>query len=165
MLHPPLLLLSACLSHPLPSSPPYRAVGQQADWTLIIDDRFVTFIGGPGQQPLLQPAPKPIIGFAGEIYQTPRINVNIVHAQLQRRTHQPRLSGPGPGGRRWTPLQRMRRAVVVFCRDLRRLFLLVRVEAKFLVGVARQGLDGRQNLDVTPARLDVQLPELARRNQ
>jgi hypothetical protein len=74
------LLLSACLSHPLPSSPPYRAVGQEADWTLIIDDRFVTFIGGPGQQPLLQPAPKPIIGFAGEIYHTPRINVNVVHS-------------------------------------------------------------------------------------
>ncbi|NUT01252.1 MAG: hypothetical protein HOP96_09775 [Sphingomonas sp.] len=77
---PAALLLSACLTHPLPSAAPYRAVGQQADWTLIIDDRFITFIGGPGQQPLLQPAPKPIIGFAGEIYQTPRINVNIVHA-------------------------------------------------------------------------------------
>lgn len=77
---PAALLLSACLSHPLPSEPPYRAVGQQAEWTLIIDDRFVTFIAGPGKQPVLQPAPKPIIGFAGEIYQTSRINVNIVHA-------------------------------------------------------------------------------------
>ena len=73
--------LGGCLPHPPPSAPPYRAVGQSADWTLIIDDRFITFIGAPGQQPLLQPAPKPIIGFAGEIYQTPRINVNIVHAQ------------------------------------------------------------------------------------
>ena len=73
--------LGACLPHPPPSEAPYRAVGQSADWTLIIDDRFITFIGGPGQQPQLQPAPKPIIGFAGEIYQTPRINVNIVHAQ------------------------------------------------------------------------------------
>lgn len=73
--------LSACLSHPPPPAAPYRAVGQAADWTLIIDDRFLTFIPGPGQQPVLQPAPKPIIGFAGEIYQTPRINVNIVHAQ------------------------------------------------------------------------------------
>lgn len=73
--------LGACLPHPAPSAAPYRAVGQAADWTLIIDDRFVTFIAGPGQQPVLQPAPKPIIGIAGEIYQTPRINVNIVHAQ------------------------------------------------------------------------------------
>lgn len=71
--------LGACLPHPPPSAAPYRAVGQSADWTLIIDDRFITFIPGSGQQPLLQPAPKPIIGFAGEIYQTPRINVNIVH--------------------------------------------------------------------------------------
>ena len=37
--------------------------------------------------------------------------------QLQRRTHQPRLSRPGPGGRRWTPLQRVRRAVVILPRS------------------------------------------------
>lgn len=73
--------LGACLSHPPPSPAPYRAVGQSADWTLIIDDRFLTFIPGPGQQPILAPSVQPIIGFAGEIYQTPRINVNIVHGQ------------------------------------------------------------------------------------
>lgn len=73
-------LLGACLSHPPPPPAPYRAVAQApAGWTLIIDDRFVTFIGGPGQQPLLQPVPTPIHGIAGEIYQTARINVNIVH--------------------------------------------------------------------------------------
>ena len=70
--------LAAC-AYPPPPPPPYRAVGQAADWTLIIDDRFVTFISAPGQQPLLQPVPQPIHGVAGEIYQTPRINVNIVH--------------------------------------------------------------------------------------
>lgn len=73
--------LGACLSHPPPSPAPYRAVGQSAGWTLIIDDRFLTFIPGPGQQPILAPSVQPIIGFAGEIYQTPRINVNIVHGQ------------------------------------------------------------------------------------
>ena len=73
--------LGACLSTPPPSPAPYRAVGQSADWTLIIDDRYVTFIPGPGQQPILQPSVKPIIGFAGEIYQTARINVNVVHGQ------------------------------------------------------------------------------------
>ena len=71
--------LTACLSHPPPAPAPYRAVGQGADWTLIIDDRYLTFIGGPGQQPILEPAVQPIIGIAGEIYQTPRINVNVVH--------------------------------------------------------------------------------------
>ena len=73
--------LGACLSHPPPPPAPYHAVGQGADWTLIIDDLYVTFIPGPGQQPILQPSVEPIIGFAGEIYQTARINVNIVHGQ------------------------------------------------------------------------------------
>ena len=73
--------LTACLSHPPPPPAPYRAVGQAAEWTLVIDDRFVTFFAVPGQQPLLQPTVQPIVGFAGEIYQTPRINVNIVHGQ------------------------------------------------------------------------------------
>ena len=72
--------LTACLSHPPPAPAPYRAVGQSSDWTLIIDDRFLTFIPAPGAQPVLQPSVKPIIGFAGEIYQTPRIGVNVVHS-------------------------------------------------------------------------------------
>lgn len=72
--------LAGCLPHPPPPPPPYRAVAlAPADWTLIIDDRFVTFIPGAGQPPLLQPVPRPIGGVAGDIYQTPRINVNIVH--------------------------------------------------------------------------------------
>ena len=79
--HPPLLalLLSGCLSYPPPSSAPYRAVGQEPGWSLIIDERDITFIpaGGP---PVRQPRPPFINGFAGEIYQTPRIGVNIVHA-------------------------------------------------------------------------------------
>ena len=64
--------LGACLSHPPPPPAPYHAVGQGAAWTLIIDDRYLTFIPAPGQQPILQPSVKPIVGFAGEIYQTPR---------------------------------------------------------------------------------------------
>ena len=73
--------LGACLAHPPPPPAPYHAVGVTAPWTLIIDDRYLTFIPGPGQQPILQPTVRPIIGIAGEIYQTPRINVNIIHAQ------------------------------------------------------------------------------------
>jgi hypothetical protein len=73
-------ILGGCLPHPPPPPAPYRAVAQApASWTLIIDDKYVTFIGGPGQAPLLQPVPTPINGIAGEIYQTPRINVNVVH--------------------------------------------------------------------------------------
>ena len=71
----------ACLPHPPPAAAPYRAVGQSADWTLVIDDRYLTFFPAAGQQPILQPSVEPIIGIAGEIYQTPRIGVNIVHGQ------------------------------------------------------------------------------------
>jgi len=78
-------LLGGGLPHPPPPPAPYRAVGQGADWTLIIDDRYVTFIPGPGQQPILQPTVKPIGGVAGEIYQTPRIQVNVVHSPCSDR--------------------------------------------------------------------------------
>lgn len=73
-------LLGGCLPHPPPPEAPYRAVGQApADWTLIIDDKHVTFIGEAAQTPLRQPRPQPIVAVAGEVYQTQRINVNIVH--------------------------------------------------------------------------------------
>ena len=76
---PVALLLSACMTTPPPPPAPYRAVGTEPFWSLIIDERDVTFIPADGQ-PVRQPRPQPIIGFAGEIYQTPRINVNVVHA-------------------------------------------------------------------------------------
>ena len=73
-------LLAGCLPHPPPPEAPYRAVAQApADWTLIIDDKHVTFIGAQAQAPLRQPRPQVIVGVAGEVYQTPRVNVNIVH--------------------------------------------------------------------------------------
>lgn len=74
--------LGACMTYPPPPPAPYHAVGQ-GGWTLIIDDRYLTFIPAPGQQPILQPSVRPIIGVAGEIYQTPRINVNVVHGPCQ----------------------------------------------------------------------------------
>jgi hypothetical protein len=74
------VLTTGCLTPPPPPPAPYHAVGQDTAWNLIIDDKNVTYIG-PGQQPVLQPVPKVIVGIAGEIYQTARINVNIVHAQ------------------------------------------------------------------------------------
>ncbi len=73
-------LLAGCMSYPPPPSAPYHGVGTEPFWNLIIDDQNVTFIR-PEQQPIVQPKPKPIVAFAGEIYQTPRIDVNIVHAQ------------------------------------------------------------------------------------
>ena len=72
--------LCACMKVPGPPAPPYHAVGNEPFWNLLIDEHDITFVQ-PDAQPLRQPSPKAIIGIAGEIYQSPRINVNIVHAQ------------------------------------------------------------------------------------
>ncbi len=73
-------LLAGCMPYPPPPAAPYHAIGSDSRWDLIIDDANLTFIAA-GQQPVVQRKPQVIVGFAGEIYQTPRINVNIVHAQ------------------------------------------------------------------------------------
>ena len=76
----PLLALTGCLTHPAPPPAPYRALGTEPFWNLLIDPINITFIQ-PDAQPILQRTPNSIIGVAGEIYQTQRINVNIVHAR------------------------------------------------------------------------------------
>ena len=80
LLAPVAALLGGCLTHPAPPPAPYRALGTEPFWNLLIDERNLTFIQ-PEAAPILQPTPALIHGVAGEIYQTPRINVNIVHAQ------------------------------------------------------------------------------------
>lgn len=77
---PLVLLASGCLTAPPPPAAPYHAVGTEPFWSLLIDERDLTFTQ-PDAQPVRQPRPPVIIGVAGEIYQTPRINVNIVHAR------------------------------------------------------------------------------------
>jgi heat shock protein HslJ len=72
--------LGGCLPIPAPPPPPYHALGTEPFWNLLIDERDVTFTQ-PDAQPIRQPTPQVIHGVAGEIYQTPRMNVNIVHAQ------------------------------------------------------------------------------------
>ena len=76
----PLFVLTSCLTHPAPPPAPYRALGTEPFWNLLIDPINLTFTQ-PDAQPILQRTPNSIIGVAGEIYQTPRINVNIVHAR------------------------------------------------------------------------------------
>jgi len=73
-------VLGGCLPIPGPPPPPYHALGTEPFWNLLIDEHDITFVQ-PDAQPIKQPTPKVIHGIAGEIYQTPRINVNIVHAQ------------------------------------------------------------------------------------
>jgi uncharacterized membrane protein len=70
--------LGGCLAIPPPPAPPYHALGTEPFWNLLIDEHNLTFVE-PEAQPITQPTPKVIHGFAGEIYHTPRINVNIVH--------------------------------------------------------------------------------------
>ena len=72
--------LTGCMKVPGPPPPPYHALGTEPFWNLLIDGHDITFTA-PDMQPIKQPTPKVIIGIAGEIYRTPRIDVNIVHAQ------------------------------------------------------------------------------------
>jgi len=68
---------------PITPNPPggvYKATGTEPFWGLTIDPQQMVFTLAGGQ-PVAQPTPHVIVGFAGEIYQTPRLNVNIVHAQ------------------------------------------------------------------------------------
>lgn len=81
------LALAGCVEPPpLPPPPPtgplYVALGTEPFWRLTMNSAEIVFTeaNAPGVQ-IAQPTPRPIIGVAGEIYQTPRINVNVVHAQ------------------------------------------------------------------------------------
>jgi uncharacterized membrane protein len=74
------VISSACMKVPGPPAPPYHAVGTEPFWNLLIDEHDITFVQADAQ-PIKQATPKVIIGIAGEIYRTPRIDVNIVHAQ------------------------------------------------------------------------------------
>ena len=83
----PALGLAACMTAPPPPpltpNPPggvYRGTGTEPFWKLTIDPQQMVFTLA-GSSPVSQPTPRVIVGFAGEIYQTPRINVNIVHAR------------------------------------------------------------------------------------
>jgi len=73
-------LAGACAPLPPPPPPPYHAIGTEPFWSLLIDEHNLTFTR-PDAQPILQPTPQVIHGIAGEIYQSPRINVNIVHGK------------------------------------------------------------------------------------
>ena len=79
--------LAGCISAPPLSPPPpsgalYVAQGTEPFWRLTINpvEMVFTEANAPGVQ-IAQPTPRVIVGVAGEIYQTPRVNVNIVHAR------------------------------------------------------------------------------------
>ena len=64
----------------LPDDESYRAIGTEPFWDLRIGRELVFTDRGTGLT-VVQTTPRPIIGFAGEIYQTPRIHVNITHVK------------------------------------------------------------------------------------
>ncbi|MCW3848753.1 META domain-containing protein [Sphingomonas sp. LB-2] len=57
---------------------PYKALGTEPFWALTITPQTMKF-ERPDGPAVSVPTPRVIHGFAGEIYQTRRINVNIVH--------------------------------------------------------------------------------------
>ena len=86
-----LAALTGCEGYgPTPPPPPftpnppggvYRAVGTEPFWDMTIDERQMIFTDRGNNVQVNQPTPRVIIGIAGEIYQTPRLGVNIVHRQ------------------------------------------------------------------------------------
>lgn len=78
-------VLAGCAT--IPPAPPqsevtYRAVGTEPFWSLSLTGREMVFTeaNAPGQR-IAEPQPRPIHGFAGDIYQGRRINLNIVRGQ------------------------------------------------------------------------------------
>lgn len=78
----PLALLAGCITPPPAPLAPYHARGTQPSWSLIIDEQHVTFIRAD-QSVFREPTPQPVITAAGSTYQSPRVRVNIVHAQCR----------------------------------------------------------------------------------
>src|SRR5688572_21282605 len=78
----PLALLAGCAAPPPAPPAPYHAHGTQPEWSLIIDELHITFIGAE-KSIIRQPAPVAAMTSAGSTHVTPRIRVNIVHAQCR----------------------------------------------------------------------------------
>ena len=74
---PLILLVAGCLTPPPPPPAPYRALGTEPFWNVLIDQQHVTFIEPDQAQPLRQPRPTPVATAAVQTYQTPRITVTI----------------------------------------------------------------------------------------
>ena len=78
------LLLSGCAtvpSAPVETGATYRAVGTEPFWALKLDGRQMVFAEAASGVPVIEPQPRAIHGFAGDIYQGKRISLNIVHGQ------------------------------------------------------------------------------------
>jgi len=77
--------LTGCTTVPTSAVEPgitYRAVGTEPFWALELtaSEMVFTEANAPGKR-ISEPLPKAIHGFAGDIFQGKRINLNIVHGQ------------------------------------------------------------------------------------
>ena len=63
------------------ASQSYHAMGTEPGWNLDIDAQQMRFSGDYGDLNISQPTPPRQTGVAGEIYNSPRLNVNIVHSR------------------------------------------------------------------------------------
>lgn len=72
-------LLAGCMTPPPAPPAPYQAAGTQPGWSLIIDERHLTFIAAD-RSVLREPAPRPATTAAGSTYQSPRIRAEIARA-------------------------------------------------------------------------------------
>ena len=70
-------LLSACATVPSAPAAEYRALGTEPFWGLQLTGREMIFTTAEGQR-VSEKQPRPIHGFAGDIYQGRRIHLNIV---------------------------------------------------------------------------------------
>jgi uncharacterized membrane protein len=79
------VLLIGCATVPTAPAGPaatYRAIGTEPFWSVELNGREMVFTeaNAPGVR-IVDAQPQAIHGFAGDIYQGPRINLNIVHGQ------------------------------------------------------------------------------------
>jgi len=72
------LLLAAGSAHAQSNAEPYRAHGTEPFWNLTIDARSLRFAVN-GARPITIARPRPIVGFNGERYVTPRLTVDVTH--------------------------------------------------------------------------------------
>jgi uncharacterized membrane protein len=63
------LLLAGCATVPKPPSATYRAIGTEPFWSLELNGREMIFSEANTRHSVSEPQPRPIHGFAGDIYQ------------------------------------------------------------------------------------------------
>lgn len=79
-------LLAAFSTVPAVGAPPaqaYRAVGTEPFWGLTITERELIFEDPNGQAQIVESTPRPKRSAASDEYRTPRLIVNVVHAQCR----------------------------------------------------------------------------------